>query len=414
MKFFRKYQKTIIAILALFLALLMILPAITMIFESAGAVTQDEINGLKNDAAALAAQRKELEKELELLKDEMDSAYDQKLIVEQEILVVQEQIDNTQAIIEEYDKKIQIAEMDLDASRIAEAKHYDEFCRRVRAMEEEGTVTYWHIIFNAGSFSEMLDKAMLVSEVVEYDKAVMAALEQARLNVEHAKAVLEESKAEQVEAKKVLDTHKTELQEKQDEIDALLQEMQEKKEVYEEKIKHLDEAFDDVEAEIRRKQEELRQQQIQINAGSGYIWPLDGHYVLSSLTGGRIHPITGVPETHLGIDIPAGYGTSIKAARGGIVIISEYHWSYGNYVVVDHGKGDSTLYAHMSSRSVSVGETVTQGQEVGKVGSTGSSNGNHLHYEVKVNYVRQDPVTFYPKMNFWVYGNNGSLVLLPH
>ena len=414
MKFFRKHQKKIIAILALFLAFLMILPAITMIFESAGAVTQAEIDGLKNDAASLAAQKKELEKELARLKKEINSAYDQKLVVEREVMVVQEQIDNTQAIIDEYDKKIQDAETDLGEKRKAEAKHYDEFCRRVRAMEEEGTVTYWHIIFNAGSFSEMLDKAMMVSEIVEYDKAVMAAMEKARLDVEHAKTVLEESKAEQVKAKELLDGQKAELKAKQAEVERLLDEMEDKKDVYESKIQHLEKEFDDVEAEIKKKQEELRQQQIQINAGTGYIWPLDGWYVLSSLTGGRIHPITGVAESHLGIDIPASYGTPIKAARGGVVIISTYHSSYGNYVVVDHGNGDSTLYAHMSSRSVSVGEAVKQGQVVGKVGSTGSSTGNHLHFEVKVKYVRQDPVNFYPKMDFWVYGKYGALVLLPH
>lgn len=414
MKFFRKHQKKIVAAIALLLALLMILPAITMIFESAGAVTQEEIDKLKEDASNMEKEKEKLKEQLENLKGEIDSAFDQKLVVEQEIILVEEQIANTQALIDEYSELIAQEEIKLGELMAEEAEQYDLFCRRVRAMEEEGTVTYWHILFNAASFSDLLDKAMMVSEIMEYDNAVMAALEAARIGVEETKASLEFTKAEQVTAREKLDAQNAELVEKRNQIETLLDEMKEKEEVYEEKISHLDEQFDDVEAEIKKKQEELRLQQIQINTGSGYIWPLDKWYVLSSLAGGRNHPITGVPETHLGIDIPAYYGTPIKAARGGIVIVSTWHWSYGNYVVVDHGNGDSTLYAHMSSRSVSVGQTVKQGDVLGLVGSTGSSNGNHLHFEVKVGYVRQDPVNFYPKLKLWMYDDYGRLVELPH
>lgn len=414
MKFFRKHQKKIVAAIALLLALLMILPAITMIFESAGAVTQEEIDKLKDDAAQMEQDKKDLQEQLKELKGEIDSAFDQKLVVEQEIILVEEQIANTQALIDKYSELIDQEEIKLGELMAEEAEQYDVFCRRVRAMEEEGTVTYWHILFNAASFSDLLDKAMMVSEIMEYDNAVMAALEEARIGVEETKAALEATKAEQVAAREKLDAQNAELKDLLRTIETLLAEMQEKKDIYEEKISHLDEQFDDVEAEIKKKQEELRQQQIQINTGSGYVWPLDGHYVLSSLTGGRIHPVTHLPNYHLGIDVPAPYGTPIKAARGGIVIVSTRHWSYGNYVVVDHGNGDSTLYAHMSSRSVSVGQTVKQGEVLGMIGSTGSSTGNHLHFEVKVGYVRQDPVNYYPKMTFWVYDNYGRLVELSH
>ena len=100
-----------------------------------------------------------------------------------------------------------------------------------------------------------------------------------------------------------------------------------------------------------------------------------------------------------GIDIPAPSGTPILAAKSGQVVTSGWHDSYGNYVVVDHGNGNSTLYAHMSARSVSEGQMVSQGQEVGKVGTTGSSNGNHLHYEVRDNYSRVNPEKKYSGLN---------------
>lgn len=154
-------------------------------------------------------------------------------------------------------------------------------------------------------------------------------------------------------------------------------------------------------------------------AGS-YIWPLSGYYDLSSLYGSRIHPITGEADNHGGIDIPAPAGTGIQAAMDGVVVTSEYNSSYGNYVMIKHivnvGGADITtytLYAHMSSRKVSVGDVVTQGQIIGLVGSTGSSTGNHLHFEVRIGgdstAYRSDPIDLYPDLTLYIDG-----VLLEH
>lgn len=417
MRFFQKHQKKILAALALLMALLLILPMITMIIGNAGAVTQEEIDKLKEDAESLIAEKEELNNQLAALEGEIDSAYSRKLIVEKEIMVVEEQIANTQAMIDEYEELISQEEEKLVQAQEDEARHFQEFCRRVRAMEEEGTVSYWNIIFNAADFTDLLDKAMMISEVVEYDNAVMRALEEARHDIEQSKAMLEQARAEQVSAKVTLEGQKAELDSKRATIEGLLKEMQNKQDIYESKIEHLNEKNEEIEKEIEKKQEELEKQlaagQIQVNTGSGYVWPLDGYYTLTSLYGNRIHPLTGRPNNHLGIDVRADYGTPIKAARGGVVLISEYHWSYGNYVVVSHYNGDSTLYAHMSSRGVSAGQTVSQGQVVGYVGSTGSSTGNHLHYEVKIGGGRVDPVDMYPKLNLWVI-HNGEIAVLPH
>ncbi len=415
MKFFQKNQKKIIAILALVLALLMLLPAISMIFTSTGAVTQAEIDQLKNQAAGLAQSKNQLSKELRALKGQMNSAYSQKKIVEQEINLVNEQIETSTQLIEQYTQMIDQESENLILAQQREATHYDEFCRRVRAMEEEGSETYWHILFNSTDFTDMLDRATMVSEVVEYDNAVMVALRQARMEVERIKAELEVARTEQEETKAVLDAQMVELDTKESEIEDLLTEMEAKQDVYEGKIHELDSQLEAMDREIEKKQKEYESliAQNPINTGSGYIWPLDNYYTLSSLFGSRIHPITGKPNNHGGVDIPANYGTPIKSARGGVVITSAYHWSYGNYVVVSHGSGQSTLYAHMSKRAVSEGQTVAQGQVVGYVGSTGSSTGNHLHYEVRVNNQRVDAINYYPNVRFWVYGN-GKKVELKH
>lgn len=411
MKFFRKHQKKIIAVLALFLAALMILPMITMIMGSAGAVTQAEIDKLKENAASLAQQKRTLNSQLDSIEGEIDNALAKKRVVEQEIMVVEEQIVNSEAQITMYDEKIAQEEINLANAQEEETLHYENFCRRVRIMEEQGSTSYWQILFNAADFTDLLDRIIMINEVVEYDHAVMDALELARVNVEQAKATLENARAEQVSVKEALNAQNAELVAKRNTIDSLLAEMESKKDTYESKIHELDSQAEAMDAEIEKKQKELEKQiaasKIQFNTGSGYVWPVDGCYVITSFFGPRIHPITGKAGNHTGTDVRASYGTPIKAARGGVVITSAYHWSYGNYVVVSHGNNESTLYAHMSKRAVSEGKIVSQGQVLGYVGSTGSSTGNHLHYEVRIGGVRQDALNYYPAMNFWyVYGGN--------
>lgn len=417
MKFFMKHQKKILAVLAILLAALMLLPTISMIFTSAGAVTQKDINNLKNEAASLERERRNLNSQLSALKGDLNNAYNRKKLVEQEINVVNDQIANTENLIAQYDQLIAQEEVNLANAKDAEATHFENFCQRVRVMEEQGTVSYWQILFNAASFTDLLDRAMMISETVEYDNAVMASLEQARIDVETAKANLEAARVEQVDAKTALDAQKVELSTKETEIKGLLRTLEAEKDEYESEIHALDRQIEAMDAEIAKKQKELEAQiaasQIQINYGSGYIWPLDGCYVITSLFGPRYHPITGKYGNHGGTDVRASYGTKIKAARGGVVMTSEYHWSYGNYVIVVHDNGTSTLYAHMSKRAVKAGQTVTQGQVVGYVGSTGSSTGNHLHYELRVTQAdgsvkRVDAIQKYKEMTFYLLDSNGA------
>lgn len=405
-----KHQKKILAALALVLALLMLLPTISMIVTSADAITQSDINKLKDKAANLAQEKKNLNSQLKALKGDLNNAYNRKKLVEQEINVVNDQITNTENLIAQYDQLIAQEEVNLANAQEAEATHFENFCQRVRVMEEQGTVTYWQILFNSADFTDLLDRAMMISETVEYDNAVMASLEQARIDVETTKANLESARAEQVEAKAALDAQKVELDSKEAEIKGLLRELEAEKNEYESDIHELDKQIEAMDAEIAKKQKELEKQlaasKVQINYGSGYIWPLDGCYTITSFFGPRIHPKYGTPGNHGGTDVRAGYGTKIKAARGGVVMTSEYHWSYGNYIVVVHDNGTSTLYAHMSKRAVKEGQTVTQGQVVGYVGSTGSSTGNHLHYEIRVTQAdgsvkRVDALNYYKSMTFW-------------
>ena len=204
---------------------------------------------------------------------------------------------------------------------------------------------------------------------------------------------------------------KTELQKA---ADKLIREISAQEDVLEAAEAALKKQANAVDAEIRAKEKAMQSQIANVPSESGYLWPLPaGYNTLSSLFAGRRHPITGKYHSHTGIDIPAPKNTPIYAAKSGVVTTSIKKGSYGNYVVVSHSDGTSTLYAHMNSRAVKEGQTVKQGQVIGYVGTTGSSTGNHLHFEVRVNGTRKNPTDFFKDKTLYVT-SGGKKAVLPH
>lgn len=412
----RNWRKTAVSALALLMALLMLLPMLSMVLTSAHAVTQAEIDALKQKEEELEQQRRDLENQLKGIQDDLTQARQRKSVLEQQINVTQSEINNTTALIDQYANLIAEKEVELTRAQEEEARYYELFCQRVRDSEEGEKISYWSILFNAADFSDLLDQVALIGEIMEYDNAVMDSLAAARQSVADAKTSLEESKAEQEAARAVLEARKSDLDRQRREVDALVAQIQEREEEVEESLSDLEKAASDMDREIaeleRKLEEELRQKNEVIVSESGYQWPLpSGNNVITSLFAGRIHPITHQPQHHTGTDIRAAKNTEIYAAKSGVVITSTYNRSYGNYVVISHGNGNTTLYAHMNSRAVSVGDRVSQGQVIGYVGTTGSSTGYHLHFEVRVNNSRVDALQFYPEKYLQLL-SGGKLVYL--
>lgn len=397
-------RRVVFGLLAGVMALLMLLPMLTMILGGAGAVTQSEIDALKQQQAESQALQQQLEEQMEDVEAQQDAAVDKRDLLLAQLEAINDELDSIEAQIAWYDEEIALKEEQRKEAEAREAEQYDLFCQRVRAMEEEGTVSYWSILFNATSFSDMLDRLEDIDAVMAYDNQVMDELIATREELERLQAELESARAEEEAAKAQQEERKAEQQALVAEAQQVVDELNSNLEELNRKLDEQDAAVAAVQAEIERKQAEYEAQRQQngttIISESGYMWPLPGYYRLSSLFGYRIHPISGKPHSHSGIDIPAQGGTPILAARSGQVITSVYgsgaYWSYGNYVVIDHGDGETTLYAHMSSRAVSEGEMVTQGQVIGYVGTTGNSTGNHLHLEVRENGQRVDPESKFP------------------
>ena len=396
-------RRIVVGVLAVVLALLMLLPIFSMIAGNASAVTQSEIDALKKEQQESQAKQQELKEQLADVEADQQAAQQKRELLTQQLNAINAEIKNIDAQIAYYDGEIAQKEEERKEAEAREQEQYELFCQRVRLMEEEGTVSYWSILFNAENFSDLLDRIADVDAVMDYDNAVMDQLIATRQELERLQAELESARAEEQAAKEQQEAKKAEQQAKVAEAQKLLDQINANIEEVNRQLDEESAAAADIQAEIAKKQKQLeeqrKQQNITIVAETGYLWPLPGYYRLSSQFGYRIHPITGVAHSHTGIDIPASGGTSILAAKSGQVVTSAYHYSYGNYVVIDHGNGNSTLYAHMRSRAVSEGQMVTQGQVIGYVGTTGSSTGNHLHFEVRDNYTRVDPESKYPSLN---------------
>lgn len=399
--------------LALVAALVLPLTGPGMVLD-ASAVTKAEIDALKGNANALASQRKDIQAQLKAIQSDKNAALRKKELLESQIDVTRREISNINEQISMYDKLIGEKTAELEQAEADEKAQFDLFCRRMRAMEEQGEVSYWSILFSSSDFAELLDNYMMIEEIIQYDNQVIESLVALQERVTADRSALEDAQAEQEEAKTQQLAVQEELKAQEAEVDKLIGEINAREDLLEAMEEELNKAAKDLDAQIKAKEKEYAAQIAKVPSESGFLWPLAGSYnVLSSLFGPREHPVTHRPGNHSGIDIPAPSGTSIYAAKSGVVITAEKgtggSWSYGNYVIVSHSDGTSTLYAHMSRIGCKKGDTVKQGQVIGYVGTTGRSTGNHLHFEVRTGSTRVDPVNYFRDKALYVR-DNGRLV----
>ena len=401
-------RRVMVAALAGFMVLLILLPMFTMLTGGARAVTQSEIDALKQEQAESQARQEELKDQLAKAEEKQSAAEEQRSLLLAQLDAINDELDNINAQIALYDEQIAQKEAERKEAEAKEQAQYELFCQRVRAMEEEGTVSYWSILFNAESFSDMLDRLADIDAVMDYDNQIMDELIATREELERLQAELESARADEQAVKEEQEAKKAEQQAKVAEAEKVLEELNQNVEEVNRQLEAEDEAAAAIQADIEKKQAELEAQRQQQNvtlpvSSTGFQWPLPASNLkLTSAFGYRIHPVTHVPHSHTGIDVSATTGTPITAAKSGQVIISEKGtgstWSYGEYVVIDHGDGTTTLYAHMSYRAVSEGQIVTQGQYIGDVGATGNVTGPHLHFEVRKNGQRVDPEECFPDL----------------
>ncbi len=396
-------KKIFVRVIAVLLALLLVGSVIFGIISSvnaSAAPSQGEIDALKDEKEELEQKKNEIQSQINSLEYEQASILQKKAILDEQIDLTLQEIENISEQIEVYNSLIAEKVVEVEKAEKAEAKQWDLYKTRIRAMEEGGSVTYLAVLFDATSFSDLLARIDFIGKVMRYDEELYEQLVAARLATIEAKKALEAAKEEQEQKKKEQEEKEAELENQMAEANAFLAEVEADLELYETLFAETEEERLAIDAEIQQKEKELEEwQNNQSSAGivgsGSLIWPAPASRIITSEFGTRFHPIYYEYRTHYGVDIGAGYGTEVLAADSGTVITSEYSSSYGNYIVISHGNGMTTLYAHISTRYASVGDSVYAGEVIGLVGSTGASTGPHLHFEVSINGSRVNPLNYF-------------------
>ena len=389
-------------ILCAFLAVLTLLTlaAAGSVRPAYAAKTAAELEEEQRKAAQIAAleqkkkeqqeKLKDLEKQIAEAKAKKEDVMVTKKLLDQRNQLLLEQIDDTQNQID--DAAAQIARYEL-----LEQEQYELFCQQVRSEEERGSLSYLSVLFKATSMVDLLNRMEFVNEVAEYNKTLIAAMKETRENIKAEKTEMEAKEAQ-------LGEQQGELQGKLDETTKLMNEYAADQKALERMHAAEEKAADEIDAQIAR----LIADSDVVPGSEGFIWPVSTSKMISSPIGSRVAPGGFGSTNHKGVDIcNVGYTSSVYATKSGRVLLtnsSGWGGGYGNYVVIDHGGGLTTLYAHMSVVKVSPGDTVSQGTVIGVTGNTGASTGPHLHYEVRTTTivngksvtVYQNPLNYLP------------------
>ena len=389
-------RKSLTSLLSLILAAAMLCSVIPTTADAAKSSTaiQSELNALKDENKAIQAEINAIQKQYDANASEIQQLVDKKNAIDQEISLLNAQIENLNDQISAYSQLIADAQDDLDIARFTLNGLNEKHKLRIRAMEEEGTVSYWEVIFEANSFTDMLDRINIMQEIAASDQARLEEMRQAAEEVATAQKQMTEGKAELEASNAALVDSQAAMEIKRTESDDILRELAKKQDEFQHMLDESEALQDDLMLEIAAKEKELKdakyEEKLAALAAAGgapasnatWVTPVSG-YTLTSPFGMRLHPVLGYNRMHNGIDMACAQGTPIYATRAGTVTTASYQaGGAGYYVSINHLDGFSSIYMHMTHYVVSAGQSVSQGQLIGYVGSTGISTGPHLHFGI--------------------------------
>ena len=343
---------------------------------------QEELQNQINDATD----------QLEGVQNELSENLQQVQKLDEKISTSQTELNELNAKIEELQKSMDEVEERLKVVEESFNNQKEMLDGRLVAIYEAGEVKYLDVILNSKSISEFLSNYFLITELVDNDKQLLDEMESKKHEIEISKKKLDNEreelatiKANQTKTAKIIENTKTVREN-------FVAKLSEEEKNLQSQIDEYNRQFEEVNAEILA----LAMQGIDTKyIGGEFAWPVPGYTRITSKYGMRTHPITGIYKLHTGVDIGAPMGANFVAANDGIVVKAGYNGAYGNMVIIDHGGGVQTLYAHGSEILVKVGDVVKKGETaVLKVGSTGYSTGAHAHFEVRINGETTDPLPY--------------------
>ena len=409
-------KKHILSVLAVFLSLVLffnLMGGVQPASVSAASSSQikEELNELEERNAEIEAELNALRGQLSDNRDELESLVAQKDLVDQEIVLLYEQMEVVNQQITVCAQLIADKQEEVDQAQARLQELQQKNLERIRAMEENGELSYWSVLSGASSFMEMLDRWEMVQEIAEADKKCLEELDKAAAEVAAARDALAEDQAELQNKRDQMDAVEQVLAQKRVETDALLIEMKAKGDEYEAMIEESEQMQEELMQEIANKKEEYQDAKDREQASSpviggttttvnGIQWTVPcSYWRVSSPFGYRYHPLSGIWKMHNGVDLTGPEGTPIVATRSGYVTTAAYQaGGAGNYVSLSHGDGFGSIYMHMTHYVVSYGQYVEAGQVIGYMGTTGGSTGVHLHFGISYNGVYVNPAEYIPSL----------------
>ncbi len=379
--------------------------------STASAATKKDVSSAKDKKSALEQEKKKTEEAIKSLQGKKSSTENYVKELDSKINELQSQVTKLEDNISDKQKNIEETAEKLDEAQKTEEKQYSSMKMRIKYMYEKGDSSYLNLLMESKSLSELLNRAEYVSKISAYDRKMLDQYVATKETIAENKKKLETEKAElqdmksQTEAKQdsvqlILNEKNKELQN----VNAQISEKSAQAKAYEDDINAQEAKIAQMEAEIKKKEEEAAAKaaaeaaakkaagnqasnnSTSTSSGNSTLrWPCPSSSRITSGFGSRTSPTEGASSNHKGIDISASTGSNIVAAAGGTVSIATYSYSAGNYIMINHGNGLSTVYMHCSQLLVSAGDTVKAGQTIAKVGSTGYSTGPHLHFGVRKN-----------------------------
>jgi murein DD-endopeptidase MepM/ murein hydrolase activator NlpD len=369
-------------LLALFVSILFIVTAILPVYA-------DEIDKAQQELQDVSRQIESQKSQLNQIKQQEKSIMGQLQNLEQDMVDKEKQIEILAARIHALEEDIKATEEEIAQKEEELQVQIDYLCERLLYMYEDGMdVSYLEVLFSATNIRDFLTRYDLLQYVVEQDMNLIDTINKNKRALDIKKNDLEIQKKELLTMREVQEAQRRQLEEQADQKKEILSNVRVEKKAYEKALEELERTSRELEELIRRSQsgEQL--------GTVIYTWPAPGYRSITSAYGMRYHPILKTNKMHTGVDIGAPMGAKIVAADSGKVMFAGWQGGYGQTIIIDHGAGMSTLYAHQSKFAVSSGQSVNKGDVIGYVGSTGWSTGPHLHFEVRVNGNPTNPMSY--------------------
>lgn len=381
---------------------------LALIFGANPVFAGESISELKSKQSNINSSIESNKKKLEATSDKKIKTLDDLKAINQNIASTKQTINKLTNDISAKEKEIVVLEDKIKESQAKLERKITEYNKRLVEVYKEGDVKYLDVLFGAEDFNDLLTRYQYIQYINDSDEDLMKEVKEQKANLQDQQTQVADAKKSLENNRQAKENRKNELAQLGENKQALVTELTAQEKEIQKNIQSMEQASNEIGAQIQAIQAQQAAAAAaaaaanQGSGGAGYngayvpangvlTFPVPSYYGVTSEYGWRGDPFSGGQSFHMGIDLGASMGAPVLAAGDGRIILQEYHWSYGNYVVIDHGNGLSTVYAHMSAFTKPFGSVVKAGEQIGAIGTTGASTGPHLHFEVRVNGQHTQP-----------------------